>query len=450
MNNASLREKIHTGIDRHCASMTSDPYRVQRILYAAHQKGMEQKPMKKKLSLAVIMFVCLLLVSGVAIAAMFMNQHIEQAMEIAVERNAFTEWTLEDKLALIDAMQAEGIALPESQLQKVMDDALPAAEREQAATTLLVSVYGDAEYISHFTMASHDWGDPFLWTLEQKVWFWETLREKGLYTGRMHYLMPGENDLSRDEVVQIARREIQQAYGLTDEQVFGYDADVTFFALDDAASEPRWLVHLGYANAAAAEYSILLTRDGQVTEDKSLYVFLPGADVAQETSIPSTVEKPYERYLHAAGTAYLSDDGHYHLLNACPAVSSETLHASENVSDALNGYEPCPYCVMSAQLWSAADKISYGVMIGSLPAPDVLPEAEAEQIAREHLLSGGKNDVEKLVPYLRYISFEEPLRYEVYYARLEDGLITPVYMVVIDAANGTVLNMYSMSGSGLG
>ena len=37
MNHEKMREHVHTGIDRQCASLTSDPYRVQRVLNMAHQ-----------------------------------------------------------------------------------------------------------------------------------------------------------------------------------------------------------------------------------------------------------------------------------------------------------------------------------------------------------------------------------------------------------------------------
>ena len=40
MNQEKMREQIHAGIDRRCASLASDPYRVQRVLHAArHREG---------------------------------------------------------------------------------------------------------------------------------------------------------------------------------------------------------------------------------------------------------------------------------------------------------------------------------------------------------------------------------------------------------------------------
>lgn len=38
MNHEKMREHVHKGIDRQCESLTSDPYRVQRVLNMAHGK----------------------------------------------------------------------------------------------------------------------------------------------------------------------------------------------------------------------------------------------------------------------------------------------------------------------------------------------------------------------------------------------------------------------------
>ena len=39
MNHEKMREHVHKGIDRQCESLTSDPYRVQRVLNMAHGEG---------------------------------------------------------------------------------------------------------------------------------------------------------------------------------------------------------------------------------------------------------------------------------------------------------------------------------------------------------------------------------------------------------------------------
>ena len=72
MNDEKMRQLIHTGIDRHCATLTSDPYRVQRVLNMAHREG--EIVVKKKLSTGLAFVLILLLTGTVALAATLLWQ----------------------------------------------------------------------------------------------------------------------------------------------------------------------------------------------------------------------------------------------------------------------------------------------------------------------------------------------------------------------------------------
>ncbi len=70
MNDEKMRQLIHTGIDRHCATLTSDPYRVQRVLNKAHEApGTGGFIVNKKLSIGVIFVIVMILTTITAIAA---------------------------------------------------------------------------------------------------------------------------------------------------------------------------------------------------------------------------------------------------------------------------------------------------------------------------------------------------------------------------------------------
>lgn len=445
-------KKVQKALNQDAAFIQPDPYLAQRVLNAAHAvHGKGKTKMRKKL-LCLIFVLVLMSITLMAAAAVFMNLHIEKAMDLAKDQGAFQEWALQDKMALIETMAEEGIALPQDQLRILTDASCSEEEKDRAATELLVGIYGNEEYISHFTIASHDWGDPFQWTLEQKAWFWETLRAKGLYTGKIEYLLPEENDLSRDQVVQLAKKAIQDAYHLPDETMRAYDADVKFFTIFGTEQAPRWLIYLGHADAEAADYSILLTRDGQVTEDASLYVFKPEQLAKSEAPVgtqPSAAETPFQKRMSKAEVLYLSlSDGHYHFLPNCPSVKNESMVETENISKTLDECLPCPYCVLTSQLWSVEDKILYNVMYGELPSEKEISAAEAEQRALDHLLSRGIKDAEELVPYLRYIKKDTRYYYEVYFARLENEQVTPIYSVMVDAENGQVCTVKELTGNG--
>lgn len=445
-------KKVQNALNQDAAFIQPNPYLAQRVLNAANAEcvGKGGITVKRKMPIALIIAIALMLSGLVAVAATIMNQHIEKAMDIAVESGDFGNWELDDKIALINAMTEAGIPLPQEKLSVISDADSSDKEKDQAATELLVNIYGSEEHIGHFTIASHDWGDPFGWTLEQQEWFWETLREKGLYTGKIKYLLPGENDLTRDQVVLIAKQAIQDAYDLPEEIVQGYDADVTFFTIDGTDIAPRWRVYLGYADAEAAEYTVLLTQDGQVTEDASLYIFKPETLATQEkhsNTDTSAVLTPYQKRMVATKELYLSTgNSQFHFLADCPSVTIEEMSAVTNI----DGYEACPYCVLQTQLWSVEDKIIYGVMYGELPTEAVISASQAEQIAIDYLLSYGMDDIINLIPYSRYLTIDNQCQYTVFFARLDNGQIAPIYSVIVDAKTGEVLSTFDPTANGLG
>ena len=70
MNHEKMREHVHKGIDRQCESLTSDPYRVQRVLNKAHEtQGTGGFVVKKKLSIGVIFVIVMILTTITAMAA---------------------------------------------------------------------------------------------------------------------------------------------------------------------------------------------------------------------------------------------------------------------------------------------------------------------------------------------------------------------------------------------
>lgn len=69
MNHEKMREQIHTGIDRRCASLASDPYRVQRVLHAAHHREGGTAVKKRIPRIAVVLMILLALGLTTAVAA---------------------------------------------------------------------------------------------------------------------------------------------------------------------------------------------------------------------------------------------------------------------------------------------------------------------------------------------------------------------------------------------
>lgn len=174
MNHEKMREHVHTGIDRQCASLTSDPYRVQRVLNKAHEVpetgGLF---VKKKMSVGLIALIALLLLSLTAVAIELLTgmQIIEHfAVPMAQENDSepyMQENYTHDELAqLIQTLSENGITLDEgSIIQKA-----------------LASGHGYWEKDTIREICNATFGpDPGAWTLEQKHWYGEMMTAIGAW-----------------------------------------------------------------------------------------------------------------------------------------------------------------------------------------------------------------------------------------------------------------------------
>jgi len=90
MNHEKMREQVHTGIDRQCASLTSDPYRVQRVLKAAKPEGGEIV-VRKVSRVVVVLMIMLALSISAAIAAGIISWHrgLEDMLRVTDETKEY-------------------------------------------------------------------------------------------------------------------------------------------------------------------------------------------------------------------------------------------------------------------------------------------------------------------------------------------------------------------------
>ena len=309
------RKDFHEAIDTTLSGLQADPWLAQRVLHA--ERNAKVIINKRTLVLIIVLFIVLLFTVAVA-AVLLQHQHIEQAMDYAKTRGSFSDYSISEKVSLVRAMEDAGISIPGNVREIIHSGVSFDTKSEKIITDYVTEIYGDEEDIDHFIIASHDWGDPFNWTLEQKHWFWETLRDKGLYNGKIKYLLPEDNDLTREQVVVYGRQALLNLYHLPEATVNAFDADVTFFTIVNSEDQPRWRIYFGHSGAESADYTVLLKRDGTVTEDPSLYIFLPEVDnkysfsVATDDNSTPEILTPSQQRLKYTKNVYIEQGELYY------------------------------------------------------------------------------------------------------------------------------------------
>ena len=188
MNDEKMRQLIHTGIDRHCATLTSDPHRVQRVLNLAHEtQGTGGIVVKKKLSIGFVMLLVFMFMSltALAVALLTGTQIVEQfAVPMAQENDTATytqeSYTHEELVRLIKTLNENGFSLEEdSNIMRALQNGKGYWEEE-----VLMAICREA-FGGNFST----------WSIEEKHWFDNMTVQIG-FKERNPYRIPGEGDMT--------------------------------------------------------------------------------------------------------------------------------------------------------------------------------------------------------------------------------------------------------------
>lgn len=261
-------------------------------------RGARRKPAAVLVAAAVL---ALLAATALAIAAL--SGFFTEATALPLNSSYMENWSLGEKEAV--AALLVQYDLPEDGAS--WEDALQessAKRREAALDALFIEHYavtsGGRRNISLHSIMQQELGelDPE-WSLEQKAAYsaLESEFELGGADEDVN-LLPGENDIPREEAVQIAKDAIQAAFGFTDEQ------------MENAALwELSFLVHRSELGVKPPYYSVCLAICDEANVWKAEYAAISGVgEVLTSADGYLGVESPQEAAAALHTVAYYQSD----------------------------------------------------------------------------------------------------------------------------------------------
>ena len=261
-------------------------------------RGARRKPAAVLVAAAVL---ALLAATALAIAAL--SGFFTEATALPLNSSYMENWSLGEKEAV--AALLVQYDLPED--RAAWEDALQessARRREAALDALFIEHYavtsGGRRNISLHSIMQQELGelDPE-WSLEQKAAYsaLESEFELGGADEDVN-LLPGEDDIPREEAVQIAKDAIQAAFGFTDEQ------------MENAALwELSCLVHRSELGVKPPYYSVCLAICDETNVWKAEYAGISGAgEVLTSADGYLGVESPQEAAAALHTVAYYQSD----------------------------------------------------------------------------------------------------------------------------------------------
>lgn len=208
MNTEKLRQQVHQGIDRHCASLISDPYCVQRVLHMAH--GKREKKLKKKFSVAFVLVMLVVLSAAVSLAWSLSREYFAGVASITLTSGDYENWSLEEKRYVMTIMGKYGL------IAETVANTL-SRQSEKEIDTFMLARYGTESgsdglgAINLTRMAWVEMGPYTAWDNETWVWYSNLMFEVGLWNENSDvdvYETPGEEAILPENAVSIAEEHL--------------------------------------------------------------------------------------------------------------------------------------------------------------------------------------------------------------------------------------------------
>lgn len=168
------------------------------MMAAAH--SVEEEPvMKRKLSLTLVLAIVLVLVlAGVALAIAHFTDYAGEIARMEADKGTYDSWGAEDRIELVRMLVDSGELEADERVTRLLSGALGDAKASQLATEIFID-WGMVreDTITLVSILERVWGRQVRWTLEQKVWFLETLKATGRYGADVleELRLPGEGDV---------------------------------------------------------------------------------------------------------------------------------------------------------------------------------------------------------------------------------------------------------------
>ena len=165
------------------------------------------KKVKRKLSVAFILTIVLILLSALALAAVAFGWK-DAAFYLAKEstEGSYITWSGAEKVELVQSLIEGGYIEENSNTIRLYDVSLSEKEKSTLAdTTITQWLSNSIDTISFLPIMERIWGNFRTWSLQQKAWYSQTMIDAGVQQADFEiHVMPDDSVLTQDEAKRLA------------------------------------------------------------------------------------------------------------------------------------------------------------------------------------------------------------------------------------------------------
>ena len=201
-----------------------------RALMSAAYNAREETVVKKKLSVALVFAIVLVLAAGVALAVvMSLRDTGRQVVQNEQVDGYYSEWPVEKKVSLVNALVELGHTERTTDIEKLLTGALAQDETIRVADEVMVAFTGvEVSEISFMEIMQAAWGSFEKWTHEEQAWYSQLMVDMNLQ-GEDHtlYVEP-TGPVDEAGAIAVAKREIARVFGVDESALDAYDVTTSF------------------------------------------------------------------------------------------------------------------------------------------------------------------------------------------------------------------------------
>ena len=271
INPNDIKRAIDTGLaDAKLSEQDKDD-----IMRKIRENRVPAKRLNRKLPVAVLIALLVLLASAIGFAAMSIFGGMHEAFQIEKEEgDAFiNDWSFEHKLELVEILQNAGAELNSEKLELVYGDELSQEEKDRVIMELLLERFPDddgTKFLDVLGILVSEKGQIDYWTHEERAQlsaelYGDTLNEPGDWL----YAVPGDDDLSESEALEIAYDYYESTCGISRDQYGPHKAVAFEIYMDKNRQVIRlWQITLQLASDTQTEGSVTISiaNDGSILE----------------------------------------------------------------------------------------------------------------------------------------------------------------------------------------
>ena len=275
MNEREMKNRICHAIDNRLFGIRSD-INFERTAIE-HQE--EAKAYFHKRSVLIIAVLLVILTFSALAAVLLWEEYAERAVENEQTTGRYSQWSIEEKSSLIEALYRMGYIVTEEKAEALFRHGLSVKEKHQLADSIVLDFLEQSPYIQQYETAFNGqiesvssalltfavMGPEEMWPAEKRVWWQKLINPNVSSSNDLVLVNPKRDEIKEDEAIHIAISALTSTLRISEEELKRAQAVADMYVTDERPNYRRWLV----------TFNILAEGSNQYVE-RSYEVFIDG------------------------------------------------------------------------------------------------------------------------------------------------------------------------------